>query len=191
MNLFLIYERSADVVEHLLLHRSQAQHSTAQHSAISPAQSSKPSTCRSERDDASKQTESAIASMSSCIHTARCVPKTNEEIQICRPKKIRERSQSSVAGVIREGLALIYNLNKLQHCSSSPSFLWFLYDTCMRRPGCFAGSWSSSQLQVVSLHLVINLCPLHSHCVQFFLVSERSGRKPPAQRSTLCCLVYL
>ena len=41
--------------------------STAQHSAISPAQSSKPSTCRSKRGSASKQTELARASMSSSI----------------------------------------------------------------------------------------------------------------------------
>ena len=27
------------------------------------------------------------------------------------------------------------------------------YDTCMRRPGCFLGAWSSWHLQVVSLHL--------------------------------------
>ena len=48
---------------------TQAKHSTAQRSAISPAQSSKPSTGRSERDNASRQTElaRAINSMSSRI----------------------------------------------------------------------------------------------------------------------------
>ena len=44
---------------------SKAQHSTAQHSTISPVQSSKLSTCRSERENASKQTELARARISS------------------------------------------------------------------------------------------------------------------------------
>ena len=56
----------------------QAQHSTAH----STRTSSKESTCRSQRDNADKQTELARASMSSSIYTyiqlARCVLKTNE-----------------------------------------------------------------------------------------------------------------
>ena len=66
----------------------QAQHSTAQHSsAINPAQSSKPSTCRSECDNASEHRELARPSMSLSIYTARCVLKTNEEIEICLAQK--------------------------------------------------------------------------------------------------------
>ena len=42
----------------------------AQHSAISPAQSSNAHTCRSERDNARKQTEWARASMSSRIYSS-------------------------------------------------------------------------------------------------------------------------
>ena len=30
---------------------------------------------------------------------------------------------------------------------------WYVFRTCMRRPGCFPGAWSSWHLQVVSLHL--------------------------------------
>ena len=56
----------------------QAQHSTAQLTRTS----SKASTRRSERDNASKLTELARASLSSIIYVARCVLKTNEEIEI-------------------------------------------------------------------------------------------------------------
>ena len=41
----------------------------------------------------------------------------------------------------------------------------------MRRPGCFPGAWSSWHLQVVSLHLVMDLCPLHSHAFILGIVS--------------------
>ena len=46
---------------------------TARQGAISPTQSSKASTCRSERDNASEQIELARASLKSSIYTARCV----------------------------------------------------------------------------------------------------------------------
>ena len=64
---------------------STAQHSTAQ----STRTSSKPSTRRSKRNNASKQTELARASMSSSIYTAPCVLKTNEEIEVCPAYKIQ------------------------------------------------------------------------------------------------------
>ena len=58
----------------------QAQHCTAQ----STRTSSEASTLRSERDNASKQTELARAGMASSIYiTVCCVLMTNEEIQIC------------------------------------------------------------------------------------------------------------
>ena len=52
--------------EHVVENLPQAQHSTAQHSAISPAQSTR----RSERDNASKQIGLASATMSSSIQSA-------------------------------------------------------------------------------------------------------------------------
>ena len=41
--------------------------------------------------------------------------------------------------------------------------------------------------QVVKFHLIIvmDVCPLRSHVYVLFFVSERSGRKPPAERSAL------
>ena len=73
------------------------------------------------------------------------------------------------------------------HWSLSPPFL---YRPCMRRPGCFREPWSSGHLQVASLHLKpwtdLSVRFIHSHSVQFFLVSGRSRRrKPPAERSAL------
>ena len=48
--------------------------------------------------------------------------------------------------------------------------------TCMRRPGCFSGAWSSWHLQVASLHLKCWTMYYIRHSNPFFLVSERSGR---------------
>ena len=63
---------------------STSHHSTAQ--PISPAQSSKASTCRAECDNAIRQTNLSRASMSSRIYIARSV-NTNEDIQICSTYK--------------------------------------------------------------------------------------------------------
>ena len=78
---FLIRTTYGRASSNFYYHRtaSTAQYSTAQ----STRASSKTSTCRSERDNAGKETELARASMSSSIYTARCVFKTNKEIQIC------------------------------------------------------------------------------------------------------------
>ena len=56
---------------------------TAQHNAISHAQSSEARTCRSERDNASKQTELARAAMPSSIY----LPLAVFSIEICPAKK--------------------------------------------------------------------------------------------------------
>ena len=73
VGLFYTCTKKHVVVEHL---------PQAQHSAISsPSQSGKASTCRSERDNASRQTELARASMSSSIYAARCVLKTNHRMR--------------------------------------------------------------------------------------------------------------
>jgi len=111
---------------------------TAQHGASSPAQSSKASTCRPERDNASKQAELARASMSSSIYTARCVLETNEEIEIC-PAKIYNHSQSSWSWCRARRTRLQL------HAQSTLLFLsvlFYVFRTCMRRPGCFP-AWSS------------------------------------------------
>ena len=95
-------------------------HSTAHHSTRTIG---KASTRRSERDNADKQTELARARMlSSTYNTARCVYKTNEEIEICSAYK------NIAGGVMREGFACTMLF---------PSFLFRPY---MRRPGCFLGT---------------------------------------------------
>ena len=56
----------------------------------------------------------------------------------------------------------------------------------MRRPGCFPGAWSHWHLQVVtSIHFI------HIVLFYYFLVSERSGRKPPVERSALYQHMYI
>ena len=62
-------------------------HSTQQ-GAFSPAQRMKPSTCRSERDNASKQTELAKASMSSSIYQLAAFSKRTKNSKLARPSQI-------------------------------------------------------------------------------------------------------
>ena len=118
--------------------------STAQHStAIIPAQSSQASTCRSERDNASKQAskQSWREPARRRAFTARCLLKTTEEIKMCPAyKKLQALTSSQAAkqllrsGVMVEGFAFFSNLRKIQHCSFSPSFP-LQFRRCMRRPG--------------------------------------------------------
>ena len=127
--------------EHVVIeHLSTAQHSTARHSAISPTQSSEASACPSERDNASKQTELARASMSSSIHTVRCVLKTNAKIEICPAYKVCNPSQSSLAGVVRQGYASSFNFSKIRHCSLSPSISMYFVKTTHAASGLFSCS---------------------------------------------------
>ena len=140
--------------EHAVEHLPQAQHSTAQHSAISPVQSSKASTCRSERDNASKQ-DRVGESQHVVEHSYSPLCCRNERRNRNLPGLHKYRpSRNSLAGVMREGFAYVSNLSKVQHCSFSPSFfccmyrvVWYFVYTRMRRPGCFPGAWSSRHLQ--------------------------------------------
>ena len=59
--------------------------------------------------------------------------------------------------------------------------------TCMRRPGCFPGAWSSWHLQVAWLHLKCWTIYHIWRSVPFFL-SERSGRKRPLRE--VPCISY-
>ena len=131
----------------------------------------------SERDNASKRTESARAEsqMSSSVYAARCVIKTNVRNPILPgPQKYLTTHKAALAGVVREGFAFIPYLNEI-HCSFS------------RPQGCFHGAWSSWHLQVVIVHLNRGyLCQIYSHFALFFLVGKRSERqKPAAARSAL------
>ena len=97
----------------------QAQHSTAQHSAISPARSSKPNTCRSERDNANKQAELARAENQHVehlliIHLA-AFSKRTKKSKICRA--LNRIQALNLAGVMREAVAFISSPIKMaQHC---------------------------------------------------------------------------
>ena len=151
------------VVEHIHLRaqHSTPQHSTAQHSANSPAQSSTPSTCRSERGNASKHTELARASVVDHIYTARCVLKTNQEINFClaysykRIKPTTHKAAFSWCG--RRECLYFQNPSKIlqlqqyilyqQHCCflllSVLSAICIMFRTGMRRPRWFPLAWSA------------------------------------------------
>ena len=100
---------------------------TPKQGAISLAQISNATMCRPERDNASKQTELTNASMSSSIYTARCVLKTNEEIEICLAKIYNHSQCSSSSWCDGQELAFISNIKKIQHYSFSTSFLCISY----------------------------------------------------------------
>ena len=122
--------------EHVVEHLPQTRHSKAQSTLHKATNKYVPTVARQR-----KQAKLARASMSSSTYAARGVLKTDKEIEICPAKYPTTRHKAAEAGVMREGLAFIFNLNKIEHCSFSPSFLFFR--TCMRRPGCFPGAWSS------------------------------------------------
>ena len=130
--------------------------STAQHSAISP-QISPHKASKQVRADPSATTQ---ASRQSCREPAHVVhafiqhagfSKRTKKLKSVPPTKNYNFSLSAV--VTHEGfICLSFDLNKIQHCSFSPSF-FYVCRTCMRRPSCYPGAWSSWHLQVVSLHL--------------------------------------
>ena len=144
---------------------------TAQHSATSHAQSSEERTCRSECDNASKQTELARANMTSSICSSLCSQSQRRNRNVSGQTVPAIKPQA--AGDARRGYTFILfqNLNSIQH---STLFHTYLCDAYMRRPGCFPGAWSSSHLQVVSWYLIMDLCPLDSHCFVLLFPCERA-----------------
>ena len=83
--------------------------------------------CRPERDNASKQTELANASMSSSICTARCVLKRTKKSKSAWQKYTTTHKAAAQAVVTGKELAFISNIKKIQHYSFSPSFLRISY----------------------------------------------------------------
>ena len=105
------------------------------------------------------------------------------------PGQKRKKKKTQAAGDVRRTLLpCIFNLNAIPGTTLSFLLHNFLYDACMRRPGSFAAAWSSWHLQVISLHSVRFI---HIVLLYYFLVSERSERKPPAERNALYRLVQV
>ena len=125
-------------------------HSTEQHSAISPARSRKPSTCRSDRDNASKQTGLAKAGTSSSIFAPRCVLKAGQEIEIGPAYNNMEALKKQLRWRDARRICLCFQSkeHKTQHCFFSVSFLCF---SCVHAAsGVF--SWSVELLASSSYH---------------------------------------
>ena len=156
-------------VRYLLLYRK---HNTASHSAIIPTQSSKPTTCRSERDNARKQTELARTSMSSSNYTARCALKTNEEIKICpvHQKYIQPLTKQLSWRDARRKMPLF------------PVPLYFVHACSVRHVFVDHGALGICKSSVCTQNRG-PLCPPHSHFVQFLFVRKRSGRRKPPRGS--------
>ena len=153
---------------------STASTASAQRNQPCTKQESKYDTCRVERDNASKQTELTRVSISSSIHAARFLQTNGYDRNLPGLQKCTNPHKSSLAGVMREGFCLCFNLNKIRHRFLSPSFFdVFLTYPCMRRPGCIPGAWSSWHLQVVSLHLKSWTCPPASFAFCSILPCER------------------
>ena len=156
----------------------QAQHSKAQRNQ--PAQEAKASTRRSERDNASKQTELARASMSSSIYTARCVlrnERRNRNLPGLR-KYTFTKEQLSWCDVACTLLFLsALSTSSMQCHAASGLFPWILGLLAFIR---------KSPLSISDHGPLCLSTFMHSHFVQLFLGSERSGRpKPHAERSAL------
>ena len=93
-------------------HTTVGQHSTAQHSAISHAQSSEARTCRSECDNASKQTRVGESQhVVEHLHLAVIKIQRRNPILPGAKKKTRSTSRIKQLLLMREGLAFISNLN--------------------------------------------------------------------------------
>ena len=95
---------------------------------------------------------------------------------------------SHSAGVMREGFAFSFDLNKIQF-SLSPSSYMYLFSTCMRHPGYYPEawrllSWTMELLAFESRRFAPKVVDLSVRFIR--ILSERSGRrKPPAERSAL------
>ena len=115
---------------------------------------------RSECDCASKQSWREPTCRRASV--APCVITSTEEIQTCPAETIIQPQEAGDSGRVCYYLfpisvpyIALLALRSLYHPS--------LYAACMRRPGCFPGAWDSWHLQVASLHLITDLCPLHLH----------------------------
>ena len=154
-------------------------HSTAQHSAVNPhEQQSKYAPIRARQRRRADRVGSIQHVVEAFIPLA-AFSKRTKKSKSARPTRTSNhcnRSRSSLADVMMLPVP----------CCFSPSFL---FRPCMRRQGLF--SWTmellpsaSRQFAPKTMDLSVRFIPWHF--VQFFLVSERSGRrKPPADRSTL------
>ena len=115
-----------------------------QHSKAQSALHKAASTCRSARDNASKQRELARANMSSSIYTARCVLKTNEEIEICPTKYTIQPPTKQLKLVSCAKDSPLFPISRSYNTNTALSLCpLHVFRTCMRRPGCFPGAWSS------------------------------------------------
>ena len=177
-SIYVLYCSSARTTQH-----STARHSTAQHTASSPQKNAKASTCRSVRQ---RKQADRVGESQHVVEHLHSTLQTNEETAVC-PAYKNAPLLTALVGCAMD-LPIVSISIRYTHGSVFTSF-FYAFRTCMRRPGCFPGAWSSWHLQLVGLHLKLYILRSVSYafCSKFFLVSERSGgrRKPHAERSAL------
>ena len=166
----------------LWLNVYQSTASTAQHSVINPAQSSKPSTCRSERDNTSKQTRVGGSQHVVEQFIACCVVETNEEIEICPAYKIVQALTKQLRWCdTRRVICLYFQSQYVTYNAALCRLPFHVFRVCMRCP-CSPGAWSSWDLQVVRLHLKSGTALSASFAFCHILPCERAWRDAPAAR---------
>ena len=153
-------------------------HSTARRNQ--PAHSRKASTCRPECDNASKRTESIHCNVvpqvqHSTAKSARTRPQSKYPyvpIRVCQrkqadkvwpePARVVQHLHSTLSSQneprnrnlpgLQENNTRVYNYSHSVGVMRTALFLrsFHVFRTCIRRPGCYLGAWSSWHLQVVS-----------------------------------------
>ena len=113
------------------------------------------------------------------LSAARCVLKTNEEIEICPSTKNVQLFLQAAGDAWTACLYLVPI--SIRHNTLLSRTSTYFHDACMRRPGCFPGAWSSF-LAFASRQFAPNCGAMSASFALFlsyFLVCERSGRKLP------------
>ena len=108
------------------------------------------------------------------------------QLEMCSQNQRRNRNLPGQPPSDHKQLAICEQFSFIHFQSqydTTPVFLLrtYLPDACMRRSGCFGGERSSWHLRVVSLHLLLDLYPLHSHCFVLIYPCERALRAEAAR----------
>ena len=111
-----------------------------------------------------------------------------EAVNACLRKRLWALpTRDTALEAVKKGFAVICKASNLED-EALRFFHRPVVRTCMRRPGCFPGTWSSRHLQVVSLHLK-SWTSLPASQVRCFSLSVRGGRKPPVDRGALNTMI--
>ena len=113
------------------------------------------------------------------FHSSLCSQNERRNRHLSRPQNYRSTQFTTCWCVMREGFAVISNLNKIP---ALPLFISVLSISYMHAASALF-SWTMELWAFASSHFCTqnhgSLCPLHQHFVVFFRLRERSGRGKP------------